>query len=266
MQIIPVLDVSGGIVVRAVAGRRSDYRPLVSRLTKSTDPVDLATAMWERTAPRDSRGAKCVYVADLDSITGPRIAPDLALLDRLVHAGFNVWIDAGVREPADALLLKAAQRIIVGSETLCDTVSLREILQQFGADRVVYSLDLRDGQVLTPHPNPPPQGGREQEALQAVDDVVETRCRNMLVLDLARVGVGDGIGTEELCRSLRRRHPQLAVFIGGGISDGDDVRRLESLGVTGVLVSSAIHTGALDYQNGATERQCHRPISDHVPQ
>ena len=32
MRIIPVLDLMNGVAVRAVGGRRSEYRPLVSRL------------------------------------------------------------------------------------------------------------------------------------------------------------------------------------------------------------------------------------------
>src|SRR3954451_24567824 len=48
MQIIPVLDIQGGIVVRAIGGRRSEYRPLVSRLTDSTEPLAVAHAMRAR--------------------------------------------------------------------------------------------------------------------------------------------------------------------------------------------------------------------------
>src|SRR5438132_1291434 len=58
-RIIPVIDVMGGVVVRAVAGRRDQYRPLVSRLTNSTDPRDVAQAL------RDHTGTRHLYLADL---------------------------------------------------------------------------------------------------------------------------------------------------------------------------------------------------------
>src|SRR3954451_10657844 len=48
MFFLPVIDVRGGIVVRALAGRRSEYRPLVSTLTESADPVTVATAIRDR--------------------------------------------------------------------------------------------------------------------------------------------------------------------------------------------------------------------------
>jgi phosphoribosylformimino-5-aminoimidazole carboxamide ribotide isomerase len=67
----------------------------------------------------------------------------------------------------------------------------------------------------------------------------------MIVLDLARVGKNDGPGTDALARALIDRFADLGVYIGGGVRDMDDLKRLESLGVAGVLVSSALHNGAL---------------------
>jgi phosphoribosylformimino-5-aminoimidazole carboxamide ribotide isomerase len=42
MRIIPVLDLMNGIVVRGIAGRRSEYRPRASRVTPSCFPVTVA--------------------------------------------------------------------------------------------------------------------------------------------------------------------------------------------------------------------------------
>src|SRR5947209_19648396 len=62
MQIIPVLDLMGGRVVRGVAGRRSEYRALTSALTASSKPLDVARAF------RLHFGLATLYVADLDAI------------------------------------------------------------------------------------------------------------------------------------------------------------------------------------------------------
>jgi len=62
MKILPVLDVMGGVVVRGIAGRRSEYRPIVSRLTASTDPGDVAEAF------RQHFGFDQLYLADLDAL------------------------------------------------------------------------------------------------------------------------------------------------------------------------------------------------------
>src|SRR5215471_6879371 len=94
MKFLPVIDLSGGIVVRGVAGRRSEYRPLVSRLTHSTDPLAVATAI------REHHGWTVFYLADLDAIGGRE--PAFGDYRRLHAAGFRLWVDAGVRRAADA--------------------------------------------------------------------------------------------------------------------------------------------------------------------
>jgi len=69
--------------------------------------------------------------------------------------------------------------------------------------------------------------------------------RRLIVLDLARVGLGTGLGTEGLCRQLAREHPEVQITAGGGIRDAEDLRRLAECGVHSVLVASALHDGQL---------------------
>ena len=69
--------------------------------------------------------------------------------------------------------------------------------------------------------------------------------RRLLVLDLQRVGVGSGIGTEDLCSHLISRYSDLELITGGGVRDAADLRRLKDLGIAGVLVASALHDGRL---------------------
>jgi phosphoribosylformimino-5-aminoimidazole carboxamide ribotide isomerase len=225
MFFLPVIDVRHGIVVRALAGRRSEYRPLVSKLTDSTDPLSVATAI------RDRFGWSDLYVADLDSITAERCSPDLALVDRLTSCGFRVWLDAGIRNPADVdRLASHVSRVIVGLETLGDLSSWREIVSHLGPDQAVFSLDLRDGQPVT--------GG---EPLTIASQVVAAGGTQMIVLDLGRVGIGDGPGTERLCAEVLSQNPGLSLYAGGGVRDCDDVKRLESAGVVGILLATALH-------------------------
>src|SRR5262245_16004295 len=100
LRIVPVLDVMNGVVVRGVAGRRSDYRPLVSRLTDSCRPAEVAAALHARF------GFTEFYVADLDAIAGRDFT--LPFLPALHDRGFRVWLDAGVVD--DLAAIAAAQQ------------------------------------------------------------------------------------------------------------------------------------------------------------
>src|SRR4051794_19019731 len=112
MRIVAVLDVMGGIVVRGVGGRRAEDRPIVSRLTSSCNPLDVAEAV------RQQLGMYELYVADLDAIAGA--PPSFDLFRELCRRGFTLWVDAGLRraEQAAALFEAGVTRVVAGLETL----------------------------------------------------------------------------------------------------------------------------------------------------
>src|SRR5947207_2165575 len=106
MRILPVLDLKDGQVVRGVAGRREEYRPVGSQLTASAAPLDVARAF------RDRFGLEEIYLADLDAIAGA--PPALGVYAGLRGLGFRLWVDAGVRDEASARVLAGAgvERIV----------------------------------------------------------------------------------------------------------------------------------------------------------
>src|SRR5205823_1913091 len=124
--------------------------------------------------------------------------------EQLHAAGFRLWLDAGVREAADAERLAVAgmSQVVVGLETVRGPAAWRAIVQRLGSERVVFSLDLRDGRPLLA------AGAWGTEDAQAiVHQVVAHGGRQLIVLDLGRVGVGGGTGADALCAAIVRRHP-----------------------------------------------------------
>jgi phosphoribosylformimino-5-aminoimidazole carboxamide ribotide isomerase len=235
MRVIPVLDIMNGVVVRAVGGRREGYRPVVSKLTASTDPVEVAKALLEVT------GASELYVADLDAIQHRN--PQLRTLLPLHEAVPGMMVDAGVHFSEDVRLLSEVglRNLVLGTETLAGPKELWEILSLHREVRVMVSIDLRHGELL----DPADWGINTTDPRHAVDQAVQAGVRRFLLLDLARVGMNAGPGTEELCGELRRRYPDIELLVGGGVRNRDDVKRLEDAGADGVLVASALHDGTL---------------------
>ncbi len=231
MRILPVLDLLNGLVVRGVAGRRHDYRPIVSRLASSPAPLDVAEAFARHFGLRD------LYLADLDAIAGsPQAWPTYVALR---GAGFHLQVDAGVRDLRSAPgLREAGVEVVVGLETVAGPQALGEIVRALG-ERLVFSLDLRDGAPLRE------RGWREADAWSIASGAVALGVRRLLVLDLARVGVGGGTGTEALCARLAATFPEVEVSAGGGVRGLADLQRLAAAGVRAALVASALHDGTL---------------------
>ena len=85
LQILPVLDLLNGVVVRGVGGRRDEYRPVESVLTVSVKPLDVARAFRERL------GLTTLYVADLDGILHQ--LPNDNVFRQLAADGLELWSD-----------------------------------------------------------------------------------------------------------------------------------------------------------------------------
>jgi phosphoribosylformimino-5-aminoimidazole carboxamide ribotide isomerase len=234
MRILPVLDVKDGVVVRGMAGRRQEYQPIVSPLTSSCAPAVVARALQK------CFGFSEFYLADLDAIGGS--APARPLYQGLQALGFQLWVDAGVRDTGMAEWLAEAgvERIVLGLETVRGPDVVARACRDFGVDRVVFSLDLREGQPLGDL-----QPWDWADAWSIASRGIALGIKTLIVLDLTRIGLGSGTGTEALCGRLAAAYPDVEVITGGGIRDAADIQRLEGRGVRGVLVASALHDGRL---------------------
>ena len=229
MRLIPVLDILNGHVVRGVGGCRHEYRPIQSVLTTSTTPAEVAAALIDTFAPQE------IYVADLDAIQNPSChRVTLPPCHRV-----TVWLDAGVRDTESAKRVADAGAVVVaGLETVESPSVLQEILEAVTPERVVFSLDLKAGVPLRTWPG-------FADPLAIAREAINMGVRRLIVLDLARVGEGDGTGTDDVCRRLAGEFPAVELIAGGGVSSAEDIRRLAGVGVNGVLVASALHDGRI---------------------
>lgn len=237
-QIIPVIDLMNGQVVHARRGDRQAYQPLQSSLVDGCDPHDVAQALIEAT------GARQVYVADIDAIRGPVTgkptgkdggetaarADHATLIAELAarHPDVEWWVDGGYVDATPALALHRAAGVtpVFGTESMRSYGALRK----FRNARIdtVLSLDYRRGVPLGPDWS---------------YDPVEWPAR-VLAMELGRVGAEDGPALQ-LIRTLQSMRTDVDVIAAGGVRNREDLRALDGIGVTAVLVASALHDGRL---------------------
>jgi phosphoribosylformimino-5-aminoimidazole carboxamide ribotide isomerase len=237
VKVIPVIDLKGGEVVRGVGGRREDYRRVETTLTDDASPGGIVRAFVNHFA------VDIVYVADLDAIAGG--TPDFAAYTAIGRSGAQLWVDAGageVRRAAEIAAYRDAEiaTVIVGLESLASPAELAAIIQRFGAERIVFSLDLKDGRPITRVASwidEPPE--------RIAEDAVYLGVTRMIVLDLAHVGEGRGPGAAPRCRALHDRFPRMELIGGGGVRSLADARDLAAAGCNAVLIASALHDGRL---------------------
>lgn len=236
MKIVPVIDVLGGVAVHAVRGIRKNYQPLKSVLCTSADPVEVAASL-------KTFGFDELYVADLDAITGGQ--PNFSLLNRFKDAtGLKLMVDAGVTnlQRAEEVLANGASKVIIGTETLSSISFVSEAVTSLGKERVIVSLDLRGNKVLSGF-----ELGELAEPLMFLRELEARGISQIIVLDLAKIGSSEGASIPFLQKVLR--NSKAKVFVGGGVRDVKDLVELKELGVYGVLVATALHSGKISPEN-----------------
>jgi uncharacterized protein related to proFAR isomerase len=234
-QVIPVLDLAHGQVVRGVRGDRAAYRPIVSALARGSDPSTMAAALLSL-APPPRGAAPVLYVADLDAIQGG--AAQLGVLAALlaVHDAACIWLDAGFAGAADALALRRALgadaarvRPVYGSESLSPGRGASGLDWLADDPLAILSLDCRADRPLDP------AGLWQRPRLWP---------RTIVAMTLDRVGAGVGPDLATFSR-LRALAPGRHWVGAGGVRNADDLRAAALAGACAWLVASALHDGSL---------------------
>lgn len=235
MEIIPVLDLKGGVVVRARMGERHLYAPIVTPLAATSDPLDVARGLFA------IHPFATLYVADLDAIEGR--GDNGAALRAITRGcpGVSLWVDNGIADAAAAArwLEAGLGYLVLGSETQADASLVRELARD---DRVILSLDFRG------------------DAFQGPPDILEEPSAwpaRVIAMTLARVGSGAGPDVERLSQ-VQRLAPGRGIYAAGGVRDAADLAALANAGIAGALVATALHDGRL----GRAEIEAITPRTD----
>jgi phosphoribosylformimino-5-aminoimidazole carboxamide ribotide isomerase len=240
LKVIPVIDVLNGIVVHAVRGIRKEYQPLQSVLTKSVEPLEVAKTF-------KNIGFSDLYLADLDAIID--CSTNFRFLKNISdETEIELLVDAGVTsiERAQKLLNSGVSKLIIGTETLQKKSFVSDSIRLFGSERVVVSLDLKGSKILV-------RLGFDgcSDPMCLLRQFKEMGVSQMIVLDLLRVGSGEGVNVDFLKKLIAE--VEIDVYVGGGVRDLKDLVELKNIGVAGALVATGLHTGNISVEQLALE-------------
>lgn len=237
MQVIPVLDLLDGHVVRAVRGERTAYQPIRSSLAASSEPLHIVRALLA------ASGARTLYIADLGAILQQGAHVEALAALRAALPGTDIWLDAGFTNYASMHLL--FERIeqagkhnngqpapddlatlvpVFGTESLHDIDALRAA--ETAGLSPILSLDHRAGQLLTATSLPPTSAWWPPR---------------VIAMTLDQVGSYDGPDLATVERIRASAPAQTAVIGAGGIRHRNDMVAATRSGASAWLVASALH-------------------------
>jgi phosphoribosylformimino-5-aminoimidazole carboxamide ribotide isomerase len=184
-------------------------------------------------------GFRELYVADLDALLGK--GNNLQVLKEIAEkTGLELMVDAGIADmtKTQEVLQSGVSRVIIGTETLSNLNFVKDAIARFGSEKVVVSLDLMNGQVLSKS-----EQTKRMSPLMLTGELEKRGVAQMVVLDLARVGSGEGVDLPFLKELLEKVNAK--VLVGGGVRGIQDLVTLKKMGVSGVLLATALHSGRI---------------------
>ena len=231
MQIIPVIDLMQGQVVHAKFGLRSQYQPIQSRLCDSSAPLAVVASLLKLYP------FQTLYIADLDAIMG--MGDHHEIIEKITKAypQLMVWLDSGIRQVnARALYQSKQTRPVIGSENIANLQDYRAISYACESQHIL-SLDY---------------SATSRLGIQDLHETPRYWPDDVICMSLNAVGSGQGVDVARLNTLIHlnklRKNPS-RIYAAGGVKDASDIASLADLGISGVLVASALHNQHISAQD-----------------
>ncbi len=227
-EIVPAVDVQGGRAVRLFEGDPERETVYFER------PLD-AARHWA------SLGAATLHLVDLDAALGR--GDNRAVIEPIARElDVRTEVGGGVRsvEVAEAWL-RVVDRVVLGTVVLDAPEVVDRLLARFGPERIVVTVDAKDGFVAV-------RGWREVTDVAATDlarRMADAGVRELIYTDVGRDGTLQGVDPEPVAR-LREAFPHRLVA-GGGVATDADLDTYERLGLEGAIVGRALYEGTIRY-------------------
>ena len=218
MDIIFAMDIRGGVVVKGYKGDREKYEPIErhSKICTTSDPLNVVDAIKP----------KRTYIADLDRIQG---WGNNSLIIKRISARTRTLVDVGIREIEEVRKAEEiGETVIIGTET-----STLDVIRKTQSMKIAVSVDMRNGNVISPDPE------LIGAPLEVIEKLNRYKMSGVILLDINAVGTKSGVNVDNIRQVLDVTGHKL--IVAGGIQSLKEIDVLEDLGVSGVILSTAIH-------------------------
>lgn len=224
-MIIPVLDLKNKLAVSGKSGERDTYKPLKTVFSGSSEPIKISKSLHEA-------GAHRMYIADLDAIESR--GSNFDIIKKINADHVSVMLDSGAKNIDDVKKsTEVADKVIVATETLESIDELTRIFNNFDKNRLIISVDIKDGHIFSKYLNISPE--------ELVEKIKELNPLEVIILDISKVGTEKGVNIEFIKKFIEFKD---SLIIGGGIID-KDIDELKKMGINKFLVGSTLHNGKL---------------------
>lgn len=230
MLILPAIDLKDGEAVRLYKG---DYN---NKKVYSKEPEKLAVQF-------EQMGAKIIHLVDLDGAKNGYCANYETIKKIREAVSIKIELGGGIRDKktVDMYLNELKiDRIILGTAAITNFSFLKEILNDYGSEKIVVGVDIKDNFVST-------SGWTKTTNVNYIDFIKELEkigIKYIIVTDISKDGTLSGPNFE-LYKKIKE-NTNINFIVSGGIKNKEDVLKVANLNYYGCIIGKAYYDGKVD--------------------
>jgi phosphoribosylformimino-5-aminoimidazole carboxamide ribotide isomerase len=229
MKIIPAIDIIDGKCVRLVQG---DY---AQKTVYNENPLDVARTF-------EDAGLTHLHLVDLDGAKAGKVVSWQVIETVVRGTSLKVDFGGGIKtiDEVKCLLDIGVSQVNLGSIAVKEPEKITEWIQQFGADKIILSADVKNEMISI-------DGWQQNSTINIVTFLrgyIQRGIEHVTCTDISTDGMLTGPNIE-LYKKVLLSFPQLHLIASGGVSSLEDLYELKLIGADGVIVGKAIYEGKI---------------------
>ena len=229
IRIIPAIDIIDGKCVRLSEGdftRKKIY---------DQDPVNVAKRF-------ETAGVSHLHLVDLDGARQKKIVNRSVLEAIASNTKLNIDFGGGIQSHEDLKIAfdSGAHQITAGSIAVNEESMVLQWLEEYGSNKIILGADSKEGKIAV-------SGWREVTDIDLnrfLSKYVDRGIRNAICTDVTRDGLLQGSNLN-MYRSIKQKLPQLFLIASGGVTQIEEIKDLDQIGVNGVIIGKALYEGKI---------------------
>lgn len=229
IEIIPAIDIIDEKCVRLTKG---DYN---TKKIYNEDPLEVARRF-------EGHGIKRLHVVDLDGAKAGHII-NYKTLEKIAGKT-NLIIDFGgglkTTEDLRVAFESGAQMVTGGSIAVKNPDEFSSWINKYGTDKIILGADVKDKMISV-------SGWMEEtseELISFVRKYHDKGIEKIICTDISKDGMLQGPAIE-LYKEVLAEIPGLYLIASGGVSNIDDIEKLQEAGIPAVIFGKAIYEGKI---------------------
>ena len=229
IEIIPAIDIIDGKCVRLTKG---DYN---TKKVYNENPLEVAREF-------EDHGIKRLHVVDLDGAKAGHILNYKTLEKIAGKTDLTIDFGGGLKTTDDLRIAfeSGAKMVTGGSIAVKNPDEFTSWISKYGADKIILGADVKDKMIAV-------SGWMEEtseELIPFIRRYYEKGIEKIICTDISKDGMLQGPAID-LYKEMLETIPGLYLIASGGVSNIDDIEKLQDAGIPAVIFGKAIYEGKI---------------------